>query len=834
MNSGNSISRLFSIIGEASSVKLAFVCLVLAFCISAIPYNVHAQEGTDVTTTDEQTESFEGSSGQGEDAVQPSGMEKEGITGDESYELSPGVVEDIEQGMENLLGITGDETVEPFDLSVDDGEGFDLSTSEGEPFELSGYEPEPFELSVSDEEFELPAIEIPDFDSVDVSAGEEERTIFNTRPWNEYYAEVISGAPSPDITRLGPLPEILEEGIDFTDIAADWIYHQKSAGLTELNGHVMIVYDTTIISCDEAVLDEESEVYHFFGEGRVFVDDADFNLECDELEIHDAEGEKMIYILGQSTLVVYADEDAVEPGPDASRRERLEYALKQEDTTITFTDAEYDYENDVFDAHNGVRFEQPDKYAEGDEFHGENESEYMHFTGNCEFWQVDGQWLYEHRLVEDQEDPPSKGDRVTRALLSVPTTITCDEAEASGEIGWVEMRSYGENVVYFHQDDKHAECTTFTLWHSDEEESATDSDGGDAEFEELDPDTRVKPPGFGALTLASEIPDDYFPWEHVTVAEEDMEYSIFDGDLTIGLDEDGELPVEEEVIDGEPGEEISADEPETTSEEDQGGLTSEQEEQLEGVIDGLSDSGILEEAGIEEEVVEEVIEEFLQGDEGIELPGVNMEGLENLEFLPFGDLGIDIPGVVDEPEVSEDETGPVGSLSDLTGEDQELVTGEAAEEEPEGPRNEIIMDGNVFFRQENGDWLFEYNVFEEGELEEEDEEQYRKWANGQCDYFHVWTKKELIEATGNVHGEQENQDFSSDFLRYLGELDMLYVRGNVIAHREGKHEILTNEGFLFFSTKVFEALGAVQTTVTVDVEEQRQQAQTEDEGEVEE
>jgi hypothetical protein len=36
---------------------------------------------------------------------------------------------------------------------------------------------------------------------------------------------------------------------------------------------------------------------------------------------------------------------------------------------------------------------------------------------------------------------------------------------------------------------------------------------------------------------------------------------------------------------------------------------------------------------------------------------------------------------------------------------------------------------------------------------------------------------------------------------------------------------MSQEGFIFFSTKVFEALGSVQTTVMVDVEERRSQAQ---------
>ena len=90
---------------------------------------------------------------------------------------------------------------------------------------------------------------------------------------------------------------------------------------------------------------------------------------------------------------------------------------------------------------------------------------------------------------------------------------------------------------------------------------------------------------------------------------------------------------------------------------------------------------------------------------------------------------------------------------------------------------------------------------------------------------HAWMDDEIVEATGSVHAEQDNQDGSTDFLRYLGHLDMAYLRGNVIVNREAKHKLVSNEGFIFFSTNVFEALGNVLTTVMVDVEKQRQESQ---------
>lgn len=698
-----------------------------------------------------------------------------------------------------------------YDRSIDEGESVSESARDmSEDVQLSGMQSEisedfgdlnleselsvgeteitPGELVSEPEESNLPGME----EAFETSPAEPER-LLRLRPKDEFYEKVVREARPPDITKLGPLPEMKEEGVEFTDVAADWIYYQKSTGMTELKGHVMVVYDTTIISSDEALLNEKDKVYRFFGEGRVFVDDSDFTLECDELEIHDADDQKMIYIKGPSTLVIFADKDMEQPGKDSTRRERLNYALRQQDTTITFTNAEYNYDKDIFDAHGGVRFEQSDKYAKGDEFHGENETEYVLFKGNCEFWQKDGEWLYKYKIVEDKETPPRRADKIQRALLSVPTTITCDEFEGSSKEGWLQLRSTGGNVVYFKQDDKHAECETFSLWFKEEEPKPEESKEEDksGEIPEQKENQKSKPeipPGYGSLPLVTDFPPGYLPYDiNLAKPAEEMQKSTYKEDVGLNVTSDtleqkdskpAEPTREETALPIQPPEDPYA--------------FKDRAEYLMEWLHGFGPE-----------------KEFPASTGGNETEVVKKTDGQEQKFK------FDFPkGETDEPK------GLVGSLGDL-GESLSIVTSEEAVQESTPRGNEILMEGNVFFRQENGNWLFQYDIVREEEESKEAIKQYRKWANAWADKVHIWMDDDLGEATGNVKGEQDNQDLTADFARYVGKFDMLYLKGNVVVHREGKHQLTCNEGFVFFSTKIFEALGNVEAKVTVDAEKRK-------------
>ncbi|MFH1676360.1 MAG: hypothetical protein ABIC40_04970, partial [bacterium] len=226
-NHRNPDSTDYSVSNFTESVTLpkvaALVVLIVLF-LSLVPVLIRAEEsGSAGTGTDATSDETDLSGSEGENAVELSGGETE----------NSGL-------LQNLVDqpLPGTDTPES-----------DLSGYEGEP-EISAGETE---SGVTREEYEIPEAMGKDYaEFYDISPSETERNIFKIRPWDPFYEKVISEAPAPDIKMLGPLPEVIEEGVNFTDVAADWIYSRKSAGLTDLRGHVMIVYETTIISCDEA------------------------------------------------------------------------------------------------------------------------------------------------------------------------------------------------------------------------------------------------------------------------------------------------------------------------------------------------------------------------------------------------------------------------------------------------------------------------------------------------------------------------------------------------------------------------------------------------------
>jgi hypothetical protein len=695
--------------GDATLTKVAVLSFVVLICLALSPFVLKAQENLLSPRESHATPEVNLSGGNGDQTVQPSGG-----NGDQAVQPSGGE-EELPAGSAGI-----------FDLGPSLSSG-DETTEEA-----------PVDRSAGETETALPQIELLEGEPYEKSPSEAEGVI-GLRPKSEYYDEVVKDAPKPDISLLGPIPEKLDKGVEFSDVAADWIYYQKSTGMTELKGHVMIIYDTTIISSDEAVLDEKNKIYHFFGEGRVFVDDSDFTLDCDDLEIHDAETEKMILIKGASTMVVFADKEAVKPTKTATNRAKLEYALKQQDTTITFTDAEYNYDKHIFDAHGGVRFEQSDKYASGGDFHGEDERDYMLFKDKCEFWQKDGKWLYTYDIVKDKESPPSRGDKIKRALLSVPTTITCLEAEAEGEDGWLELRNAPGDVVYFKQDDKHAECDKFTIWYTEEEETQaeiiepqTGPQNLLVEKEEAKTEEKpkyVRPPGFGTLYPESTYSAEFIPWEANPIPRWSSEGTGTAQDYSLSTGQP-------EGLDSSVNYQVSSAEPDVFN----------------------TSTGIMNEV-----------------------------------------------------------TEPGGLLDEMRAESGV----ESSTQNSKVPHNEMLMQGNVFARQENGDWLFTYDIVNEKDEDEDTVKQYRKWANASTDLLHVWMDDNKVEAIGSVKGEQDNQNGAADFVRYIGDFDMAYIRGNILINREGKHSVSSGEGFLFFSTKVFQALGNVVTKLMVDVQKEQ-------------
>lgn len=132
----------------------------------------------------------------------------------------------------------------------------------------------------------------------------------------------------------------------------------------------------------------------------------------------------------------------------------------------------------------------------------------------------------------------------------------------------------------------------------------------------------------------------------------------------------------------------------------------------------------------------------------------------------------------------------------------------------------LTADGNVKYHHDNGDWLIKWDIVDPQEESDDTKEDLAKSADAQADNFILWTDDENFEAEGNVKVWQEHQEASMDKAIYTKELDRLQVFGNVKFKREAKHDLLSDEGILWLTTKVYEAFGNVKSKSKVDLEEE--------------
>jgi len=289
-----------------------------------------------------------------------------------------------------------------------------------------------------------------------------------------------SGGPLPPLNGAGPsedefdvpsgqrfiLPPIIGENLlntvlgdkKFTLVYADRIDKDKQKKITNLHGNVRIQYKDNVIESAEAILNDDEQWARFFGEGGVFAKNDDGELRCDELETHFET--KIAYVKGSVDIIRYAntEDELIALPADATRRQKVERALKKKQTHITCASGEYDWGKKIGDLHTNVHIEQVDKYADCDELHFERETESGSLKGNVVVHQDNGKWLFDEKVVTNEDR------KVMRSIVNEKTTINCDELEFNGDKDWLQMRGN----VYGVQRDKEGKCKTLTLDDSDE------------------------------------------------------------------------------------------------------------------------------------------------------------------------------------------------------------------------------------------------------------------------------------------------------------------------------------------------------------------------------
>lgn len=292
--------------------------------------------------------------------------------------------------------------------------------------------------------------------------------------------EGIAGPPLPNLSDLpsldpeiffdpsampGPLPPPpnvtiqARPGTKFADIQADLIIQDRVEELVTLEGNVVVTYEDTIVRAAQGFLDEKHEVAMFWGEGGVEVESKDGVLNTLDLTLEYADDVKKLTAVGEVKALVYAKE--LKPLPaKPTRRQKLENALRERETTLTGDTLHYWWGTKEF--HLWVEPETPGvatiiqegRTAKARDIHYvKTPDEQLVMDGAVELWQVDGQWLYTHDLVE------KKDSKLLKALLAVASTLTCDRLLHEEH----RKLTHFDGAVHWKQADKEAKAAKVIL-----------------------------------------------------------------------------------------------------------------------------------------------------------------------------------------------------------------------------------------------------------------------------------------------------------------------------------------------------------------------------------
>lgn len=250
-----------------------------------------------------------------------------------------------------------------------------------------------------------------------------------------HLGDLPPGRPDPEIffdpsTLPGPLPppptvtQRPAPGSRFTDIQADHLIQDRIEELLTLDGNVVVVYEDITIRAQQGLINEREESAAFWGEGGVEVESDDGLLNTLDLTLEFAEETKKLTAVGEVHAVIFAKEP--QPlAPGATRRDKFTRAFRERETTLTGDVLHYWWGTREFHLWAEERplaeVLQPGRTAKARDIQYTREpAELIRLEGAVELWQENGQWLYDHDLIE------RKDSKVLKALMAVPSTVTCD------------------------------------------------------------------------------------------------------------------------------------------------------------------------------------------------------------------------------------------------------------------------------------------------------------------------------------------------------------------------------------------------------------------------
>ncbi|MCD6118925.1 hypothetical protein J7K50_03700 [bacterium] len=241
-------------------------------------------------------------------------------------------------------------------------------------------------------------------------------------------------------TRRGYVRMLVPNG-RITGNTTDKLYH--------IEGGLEIYYFNMVVKGDSADVDQNAETATL--KGNVFIEDPDYRINCEQMEI--AYNENWLKATGFVQFERY-NLGIAQVIDGAAKRAKVLTVFKNKRTKVYCSKLEYNWETEDFSATGEVKVVQDDAVIEASEMRYDSASNAYILSGDVVMTFEKYSWLFESGIVESEDED------ILGALTKKPSTIKCDRMAINEGTGLMRctMNKDSEDRVVFNQVDKKIEC----------------------------------------------------------------------------------------------------------------------------------------------------------------------------------------------------------------------------------------------------------------------------------------------------------------------------------------------------------------------------------------
>ncbi len=220
----------------------------------------------------------------------------------------------------------------------------------------------------------------------------------------------------------------------------------------DIIGEMSLYYRDLAASSKRGHIEQETETVQL--SDSVVVEDPNYNLNCEELNIHFKEKSFDAKVFVKFAKLHMGKEPV---GPDVPKRERVINIFKNEPTEVYSNLLSYNWDTEEMHAQGEVKVVQKYMSATMDSLDYSPERRTYLMSGNVFITLLDTNWIFENQIVEKDDE------ELARALTEKETTIEADKLETGEDSDVTVLKGNAEEQARLTQEDKELTADTITF-----------------------------------------------------------------------------------------------------------------------------------------------------------------------------------------------------------------------------------------------------------------------------------------------------------------------------------------------------------------------------------